>query len=248
MENVVANFNWLSEIYSKYRPSYPEDCINYISKKWEKEIHSVGDIGAWTWKLTKLFIEKWYEVYAIDPNEGMLNQACKYIWDNELFHPILASAESTTLGDNSLDLIVVGQAFHWFNHKLFKKECKRILKNNIVAILYNNWDKNSEIIQKIDQLSKKYCPMYKGSSWWLANHEDIFKEFFYSYEKISFNNDYHLTLDDFLWLNFSASYAPKKWSWNYEIYLKELKNLFNEFSDWNILIMPNNTILRIGNL
>lgn len=248
MESIHTNFNWLSEIYSKYRPSYPEDCIDYILKKWEKEVRYVGDIGAWTWKLAKLFIDKWCEVYAIDSNEEMLNQSCKYIGDNELFHPILASAESTALDDDLLDLIVVGQAFHRFNYELFKKECKRILKDNIVAILYNNWDKNSEIIQRIDQLSKKYCPSYKGSSWWLAKHEDIFKEFFHSYEKISFNNDYHLTLDNFIWLNFSASYAPKKWDRNYEIYLKEIKNLFKEFSDGDVLIMPNNTILRIGNL
>jgi ubiquinone/menaquinone biosynthesis C-methylase UbiE len=77
-------------------------------------------------------------VYAIDSNEEMLNQSCECIGDNELFHPILATAESTTLDDDSLDLIVVGQAFHRFNYELFKKECKRILKDNIVAILYNN--------------------------------------------------------------------------------------------------------------
>jgi hypothetical protein len=65
---------------------------------------------------------------------------------------------------------------------------------------------------------------------------------------VVFSNNYSLTLDNFLWLNFSASYAPKKWDENYKIYLDELTALFYKYSDWAMLTMPNNTILRIGNL
>ena len=245
----ISKFNWLSGIYSQYRPSYPESCIDAIFKKCWKSITTIADIGAWTWKLSLLFLKRWCEVYAIDPNNEMLNQACKDIWENTLFHPVLASAENTSLSNNSLDLIVVGQAFHWFNSKLFKEECKRILKSNCsIAILYNNWDKKAEIIKKIDELSKHYCPNYKGSSWGLEKQETLFSDFFDSYEKLIFNNDYHLNLEQFLWLNFSASYAPKQWEENYEAYLEALTRLFNEFSDWGVLNMLNNTILRIGNI
>jgi ubiquinone/menaquinone biosynthesis C-methylase UbiE len=69
----------------------------------------------------------------------MQEQAMIEIGENKLFHPVLATAENTTLPDNSIDLITVGQAFHRFDAELFKKECKRILKKDArVAILYNN--------------------------------------------------------------------------------------------------------------
>ena len=249
MNNIISKFDWMSEQYSKYRPSYSDNCIDYILRSSNNKIESIADIGAWTWKLSKLFLDRRFSVYAIEPNEDMINQARKELWNNGLLHPILAIAENTSLPDNSIDLIVVWQAFHRFDLDLFKKEWKRILKKDgRVALLYNNWDRDSELIQKIDQLSKKYCPLYKGSSGWLANQESVFEQFFNTYEKIVFSNNYSLTLDNFLWLNFSASYAPKKWDENYEIYLDELINLFNKYSDWIILTMPNNTILRIGNI
>ena len=245
MDKILSKFKGMSKQYAKYRPLYAKGCIDYILSK-EKNINCIADIWAWTWKLSKQFLDRGIEVFAVEPNIEMQEQAMIEIGENKLFHPVLATAENTTLPDNSIDFITVGQAFHRFDAELFKKECKRILKKDArVAILYNNWDRSSELIQKIDQLSKKYCPLYKWSSWWLANHESVFENFFTTYEKKIFPNDYHLSLEIFLWLNFSASYAPKKWEENYEIYWDELINLFNRYSNWNTLIMPNNTILRV---
>ena len=249
MDKAISKFNGMSKHYSKYRPSYPDNSIIYIFENAKISVRTIADIWAWTWKLTKLFLDKWWEVYAIEPNKEMLNQCCSELENYKNFHPILATAEETTLPNNSIDLIVVWQAFHRFDLDQFKKESKRILKENgSVALLYNNWDKTSEIIKEIDQLSKKYCPCYKGSSWWLANQESNFQRYFSSYEKVVFSNDYILTLDTFLGLNFSASYAPKSWEKNYEVYYKELIKLYKKYANWALLIMPNNTILRIGKI
>ena len=242
-------FNWLSEIYTKYRPSYAPESIEYVLEKKDFSIQTIADIWAWTWKLSKAFLEKNLQVYAIEPNKEMLEQSKKELQNYPKFKILKSTAEETTLENNSIDLITIGQAFHRFNQELFKKEATRILKNNkYVAIFYNNWDKTSEIIQKIHELSKEYCPLYKGSSWWLENQEEIFTSFFKTYEKKVFPNNYTLTLDAFLWLNFSASYAPKKEDKNYEIYKEELTTLFNQYSKKGILTMPNNTILRFGML
>ncbi len=44
-------------------------------------------------------------------------------------------AESTPLADNSLDLITVAQAFHWFKAEAFYQEVKRVLKpQGIIAL------------------------------------------------------------------------------------------------------------------
>ena len=240
-------FNWLSEIYTKYRPSYASESIEYVLEKTWNSIQTIADIWAWTGKLSKAFLEKDLQVYAIEPHKEMLEQAKKELQNYPKCKLIQATAEDTTLEDTSIDLITIGQAFHRFNNAAFKNEAKRILKKEkYIAIFYNNWDKTSEVIQKIHELSKEYCPLYKGSSWWLEKQEEIFSSFFKTYEKKVFPNNYTLTLDAFLWLNFSASYAPKKEDKNYEIYHEKLTTLFNQYSKKGILTMPNNTILRFG--
>lgn len=246
MVSIISKFDWLSEYYTKYRPFYSEDSINYILKTAKNNVEYIADIWAWTWKLTEQFLNKWKVVYAVEPNHEMLNQLITKLWNAENFRYIQSTAEKISLPDYSIDLVAVGQAFHWFDTKLFKKECKRILnKTWRVAILYNNWDKNSEIIKVIDELSKKYCPLYKWSSWWLDNKESVFKEFFSEYETLMFPNDYTLTLEAFLWLNFSASYAPKQWDKNYLTYKENLETIFNKYALWGLITMNNNTVLRL---
>ena len=51
-------------------------------------------------------------------------------------------AEATTLEDNSLDLIISGHAFHWFNLEKTRKEFQRILKGNKNAVYRFNVSEN----------------------------------------------------------------------------------------------------------
>ena len=54
------------------------------------------------------------------------------------FTSVTGTAEATTLPGQSVDFIVVGQAFHWFNHERCRPEFVRILKpNGWVAIIFN---------------------------------------------------------------------------------------------------------------
>jgi len=247
--SIISKFNGISDQYAKYRPSYSDDSIDYILKTAKNSVEYIVDIWAWTWKLTALFLSRWYKVVAIEPNQEMLNKLITEFSSNKNCKYIQAIAEKTTLPNASVDLVVVWQAFHRFDSHLFKDECKRILKKDWkVAILYNNWDRNDEIIKDIDWLSKKYCPLYKWSSWWLADNEKIFNDFFSNYEIKNFSNDYILTLESFLWLNFSASYAPKLWDSNYVIYKEELVKLFLKYACWDSVVMKNNTVLRIWKL
>ena len=49
-----------------------------------------------------------------------------------------ASAEATTLPDNSIDLFVAAQAFHWFDIPAARREFQRILKPGGSALLLWN--------------------------------------------------------------------------------------------------------------
>ena len=153
-------FNQLADIYEKYRPSYPQEYIKDIITKCHQNAESiVADIGAGTGILTRQFLQNNLKVIGVEPNADM-RKILKKLEVNQKFRLVEGTAEHTNLEDNSIDLIVVAQAFHWFNKEEFKKECKRILKpNGSVWILWNQLDETKDIIKeqkKIDdELAKE---------------------------------------------------------------------------------------------
>lgn len=124
--------------YEKGRPGYPEAALAYI-KNLGKNASVFADIGAGTGKFTELIAKNRQTVYGVEPNEDMFQK----LEQNLAVYPnataIKAPSEATDLADNSVDIITVAQALHWFDLEKFKAECRRILKpGGWVAVLYNN--------------------------------------------------------------------------------------------------------------
>ncbi len=127
------------ENYVKYRPHYPEEIIDYLKKEigfTEKQI--VTDIGSGTGILTELFLKNKNKVYAIEPNAAMRLKAEELFGGDSNFTSINATAEQTTLWENSVDLIVAGQAFHWFDAEKTKREFIKIANREAHAALIWN--------------------------------------------------------------------------------------------------------------
>src|SRR5262245_66152871 len=63
----------------------------------------------------------------------------KSLFGNPQFHSIDGSAEQTTLADHSIDYIVAGQAFHWFDRQKARQEFARILRpDGWVVLMWND--------------------------------------------------------------------------------------------------------------
>ena len=155
-------FNDIAEIYEKYRPSYPEEYVNYIIKKSHLNSNSlVADIGAGTGILSRQLLSKNLQVVGVEPSKDMRN-ILKKMEVNRRFKAVEGTAENTTLRDNSIDLVVVAQAFHWFDNEKFRKECKRILKlNGKVCIMWNRLDMTKEIAKEQKAIDDKYTKRYE---------------------------------------------------------------------------------------
>lgn len=244
----IYKFNGMADDYSKYRPNYANESINYIINAASLTKSSViADIGSGTGKFSKLLLDKGFYVFGVEPNDDMRQKAENELIKNKNFISIAGSSENTTLPNCSIDLITVAQAFHWFDIEKFLVECNRILKENgYVLVIYNKGDYSTEVINAISELSKRYCPKYVGSSGGIENNPNIFNNFFDEYTIKVFENNYKLNMEQFIGLNFSASYAPKINEVNHELYLKSLVDLFLKYSEQGILNMPNNTICRLG--
>ena len=75
------------------------------------------------------------QVFAIEPNEEMRKIAEARLSNHSGFVSIDGSAESTKLGNGSVDFVTATQSFHWFRPSQAKVEFARILRKNGWVVL-----------------------------------------------------------------------------------------------------------------
>ena len=124
------------DAYIAARPRYPQGIIAHLKHEIGFEPNwTIADVGSGTGISTQLFLENGNTVYAIEPNTPMRQAAEKSLASFAEFHSVNASAEATTLPDDSIDLVVAAQAFHWFDIDKSKVEFKRFLRPTRFALL-----------------------------------------------------------------------------------------------------------------
>ena len=151
------NFSKHSDLYSKFRPGYPGELINFLlalvpSKKaaWDC---GTGN-GQFAIKLTS-----WFDsVYATDISEAQISNA---IIKKNIFYSF-EKAEQTSFADNKFDLITIAQAIHWFDFDSFYKEARRTLcpSGIIAAIGYNVFRINKEMDLLVDHFYRDVVGSY----------------------------------------------------------------------------------------
>jgi SAM-dependent methyltransferase len=121
-ETRAASFGAAADAYERARPSYPETAIDWLLPTGAGRIL---DLGAGTGKLTRHLRARGLDVVAVEPSEGMRSQLSRGLPDV----PVLAgSAERIPLEDASVDAVVAGQAWHWFDPARAVPEVARVLK------------------------------------------------------------------------------------------------------------------------
>ncbi|MFX1360829.1 MAG: class I SAM-dependent methyltransferase, partial [Promethearchaeota archaeon] len=180
------------ENYIKFRPNYPSEIIKFLK---EKKIlikdSIIADIGSGTGILSEIFLKNGNVVYGIEPNADMRNAAEKLLENYSDFITVDGSAESTNLKGKSIDIITVGQAFHWFDIKQTQKEFRRILKEGgYVILIWNNRKKSdSGFSTEYEKFIIKYGKDYKFTRKDETDINNFFKyekEVFYNYQDFDF--------------------------------------------------------------
>lgn len=143
----TARFTTRVENYRRYRPGYPPAVVNLLARECGLHHDSViADIAAGTGLLAEIFLAAGYRVLAVEPNEKMRAACAELAAQYPQLQCLDGTAEATGLADSSVDLIVVGQAMHWFDLSRTRGEFVRILRKRNenghsggwCAILYNN--------------------------------------------------------------------------------------------------------------
>lgn len=115
-----------ARLYEAYRLPYPIEPVDEVLAQ-TGAVACVADIGAGTGQLVRIFAQRVKRCWAVEPSAGMRQVANEALADLGNVEVREGSAESTGLPDNSVDLIVVGNAFHRFRAEC-ADEFRRILK------------------------------------------------------------------------------------------------------------------------
>lgn len=121
--------------YERGRPSYPPDAIDWLLPRGARD---VLDLGAGTGKLTTRLVERGLRVVAVDPIPEMLDVLAGALPDTPA---LLGTAEEIPLPDNSVDAVLVAQAWHWFDPERAVKEVARVLRpGGRLGLVWNTRD------------------------------------------------------------------------------------------------------------
>lgn len=173
MQNHINRFSHVVANYQKYRPHYPQQIVTLLINECGLTADSkIADIGSGTGFLTQLFLANGNTVYAIEPNDEMRQVAEQNFAKQSKFHSIAATAENTSLPNDSVDIVTAATAFHWFDAQASKQEFKRILTQpGFVCLVWNIRDiEHSQFMVAYETLIQDYCLEYKGSKAEQFNH------------------------------------------------------------------------------
>jgi ubiquinone/menaquinone biosynthesis C-methylase UbiE len=250
MKNSKKRFSDRVENYVKYRPHYPKKTIELLIERINlKREWIIADIGSGTGISSELFIENGNTVLAVEPNKEMRLAAEKYFKEKSNFISVNGSAENTTLENGSLDLIISGQAFHWFDIKATRKEFLRILKDQKYVVIFWNERKTeeSDFQKEYELFLRKYCDEYGGVT--QKNISTLhFEEFFGSrqYDQIKLFNSQQFNFEGLKGRLQSSSYSPDSNNPIYPEMIDSLRIIFDKYATENHISFEYDTEIYYG--
>jgi SAM-dependent methyltransferase len=238
--------------YVRYRPNYPADVVRLLEAEAGLTADSiVADVGSGTGISAKLFLGHGNAVYGVEPNREMRQAAERILTDYPRFQSIAATAENTTLADRSVDFVVAGQAFHWFDRAKCRIEFARILRpGGYVVLTWNNrLTDTTPFLREYEQLICDFAIDYRQ-----VDHRQIdipaITEFFTpcSFLFGSVPNHQLLDLAGLLGRIASSSYMPAAGHPNHTRMVEALERLFNHHQQNSQIEIQYDTILYFGHL
>jgi SAM-dependent methyltransferase len=247
----VDRFTDRVEAYVRYRPGYPDEVVGTLAAHAGLRPASVvADVGAGTGISTALFLRHGCRVYAVEPNDAMRALACAQLGGEPRFHSIRGTAEETTLPERSVDVVVAGQAFHWFDQVRARREFGRILTpQGWVALMWNDRRADADgFARAYESLLRAYGVDYEQ-----VHHRNVTAErlrifFGGEFDTWSFPNEQRFDFDGVRGRLLSSSYAPAAGQPNHRAMLDELRRIFDRHQELGCVRFVYETRLHIGRL
>jgi SAM-dependent methyltransferase len=147
MTDPSLSFGSVADAYDRARPTYPREAAAWLVGE---EPVTVLELGAGTGKLTEVLASLGHDIHATDPDAAMLAKLRERLPD---VLTSVASAEDIPAPDAAFDVVVVAQAFHWFDHDRALPEIARVLKpGGRLALVWNQRDERIPWVKRLGAL------------------------------------------------------------------------------------------------
>ena len=240
------------ENYVRYRPSYPPAAIACLEGEFGlSSAQIVADVGSGTGILSELLLRHGNTVYGVEPNAEMRSAAERLLRHYPGFRSVAGTAEQTTLPAASVDWIVAGQAFHWFEVEDARREFARILRPaGRVALLWNVRREDTAFLQEYEQFLREYGTDYSAVKHQSVETDGRLDRFFGPGEFVlrSFDNQQSFDFDGLRGRTLSASYMPAEGHPRYGAMLAELARLFERHAADGCVEFDYDTRMYVGRI
>jgi SAM-dependent methyltransferase len=147
----ASSFGARACAYAQHRPDYPQAAVEWALGERSAPGLSVLDLGAGTGKLSATLNSLGYDVLAVEPDDAMRAELTAYL---PRVTTLNGSAEDIPVPDASVDAVLVGQAFHWFDADRALPEIARVLRSGgVLAALWNYHDDEVEWVAGLRKVS-----------------------------------------------------------------------------------------------
>lgn len=131
----LSEFSKQAAQYAQFRPSYPDELFKYLATI-SPSCQLAFDVGTGNGQCAVNLSSLFEQVVASDLSSEQIAHA---VPRNNIRY-FVAPAEKSGLADQSVDLITVATALHWFNRDAFYQEVHRILKpDGLIAAWAYDW-------------------------------------------------------------------------------------------------------------
>jgi SAM-dependent methyltransferase len=155
----ARSFGGVAELYQRGRPGWPAGAIEWLLGS---EPLDVLDLGAGTGKLTAALLAGGHRVTALEPLPEMREILAATLPDASA---IDGRAEQLPLTDQSVDAVVAGSAFHWFDRGPALAEVARVLRPpGVFGLLGNRFDTSIDWQRKLRKVTNGGA-IYRGDHW-----------------------------------------------------------------------------------
>src|SRR5262245_44368856 len=252
MPDPTSRFSDRVTDYIRTRPGYPPAVLDLLrTETGLTPTTLVADIGSGTGISAEMFLRNGNTVFGVEPNREMREAGEALLARYANFHSVTGSAEATSLPDASVDLVVAGQAFHWFDATRARTEFRRVMRpGGFVGLMWNTRRAGTTpFLQAYEELlphfGTDYCEVVHTNV-----NQSALAAFFGpgGFRSHKLANEQVFDREGLRGRLRSSSYTPAVGHPNHEPMMRELDHIFDEHNDGGTVRFQYDTELYIGRL
>ncbi len=156
----ALSFGQAATHYNAIRPTYPADAVRWVvgdTTTGPDAYRRVVDLGAGTGLLTRVIVDATdAAVIPVEPDADMRAELAMATPGAE---PLAGSAESIPLADGSVDAVMAGQAYHWFDRDIAHTEIGRVIRRGgVFGPIWNVRDESVDWVAEYTRLTENDRP------------------------------------------------------------------------------------------